>query len=62
MQHMQYNAPNRMYVFQNLSGGDIPGPLLVLGPSIGPRPISWLSAGVYQSFYIVNSTVADLDF
>ena len=26
MQQMQYNAPNRMYLFQTFYEGDIPGP------------------------------------
>ena len=46
MQQMQYYAPNRMYVFQNLSGGDTPEPILVLGPRIGPPQKSWLRAWV----------------
>ena len=30
MQQMQYNAPNRMYVFQNFLAVTLPDPLLVL--------------------------------
>ena len=62
MQQMQYNAPNHMYVFQNFSGGEIPGAPFSAGTQNRAPPKSWLRAGVYQSFYIVNSTVADLDF
>ena len=62
MQQMQYHAPNRMYVFQNSSKGDIPGPPFGAGTQNLAPSKSWLRAGVYQSFYIVNSTVADLDF
>ena len=40
MQHVQYNAPNRMHVFQNFSGGDTPDPLLVLWPRTCPPPLT----------------------
>ena len=43
LQQMQYNAPNRMYVFQNFPGVTSPEPLLVLWPRTGPfPPKSWL--------------------
>ena len=45
MQHMQYNAPNRMYVFQKFLGVKPPDPLLVLGPIIAsPPPANILTA------------------
>ena len=53
---MQYIASNRMYVFKNFSGGDIPGT-----PFGAPSKILAARRRV-SVLYIVNSTVADLDF
>ena len=52
MQQMQYNASNRMCVFQQFSGGDTPGPLMVLRPTIGPTPIQnpGCAPGGFQTF------------
>ena len=44
MQQMQYDAPNRMYVFQNFSGGDI-SPFGAGTQNLVPSPPkSWLRA------------------
>ena len=46
MQQMQYNKPNRMYVFQNFSGvtPPPPNPFLCCDPESGPLPSKILAA------------------
>ena len=54
MQQMQYNAPNCIYVFQNFSGDDTPGPPFDAGTqNRAPLPSKILAAR-----QLVVSTVA----
>ena len=59
MQQLQYRAPNLIYVFQKLIGGDTPNPFWHWDPESAPSPVkSWLRA--WWEGVLVNGRIREL--